>query len=568
MNEKKRTWKKKLAIIVLAILAIIIVPLLVVTALEIYSIYKPTMKPIRYTAEDIDYWPSKGWRLSTPEKQGIDSEKLLEMADFNRKTHSENKRIIIDSVTVIRNGYIVSEMYFNPLFPKDTKHIIHSITKSVMATLIGIAIDKGYIQSVEVPVISFFDDKKIENADQRWKRLTIKHLLTMQTGLKSRDSYLYRYEGLSAMQKTDDWMEYILKLPFEVEPGTRFEYSNMATFVLGAILHKATGEDVLQFARKNLFIPLGIKDVQWEKSPKGIAKAWARMWLKPHDLAKIGQLYLQKGYWDGRQIVSSTWIDDTLTAYGSPNKYRKVYDKNGEWDIGTSGQDWVNSFFFKAFTDGYGYQWWLDKSGIFSAVGTGGQYMTVVPEKKLIVVITSKLSGLDVVYPTKLFEKFILPSIVSNKALPPNLETQKKLSLLSKAPDFENKGKTTAEIPITAYEISAKTFKLETNYFKYDNLKIEFKKGRAFAKVSYNAKEGDYISYRVGLDRTYRLTESNETTYASLGHWKNDTTFIIETEIVGYSSKDKWILTFEDEAVSVEDIGVVGVQKYKGKVHK
>ncbi len=544
--------------------ALVVVPMLLVTTLEIYSMYQPGMDPIRFEEKKVGYWPTKGWRGSTPEQQGIDSKKLLEMADDYLTTHSDNPKIAIDSVTIIRNGFLVSEMYFNPLFSKETKHVVHSVTKSLVSTLIGIAVDKGYIESVDVPVIRFFDADSVNNLDPRWNDLTLKHLLSMQTGLRSRDNKLYRYEGLSAMQKSDDWVEYALNLRFEEDPGIRYEYSNISTFMLGAILKNASGKDTLEFAKEHLFTPLGIEEVQWEKSPKGYAKAWARMWLKPDDMAKIGLLYLQKGKWNNRQIVSTEWIDQTLTAHASPFRYRKVYDAKGEWNLMASGSDWVNNYFLKPFLDGYGYQWWLDKSGSFSAVGTGGQYIICNPEPNLIVVFTSKLHGGNAFFPERLYKKYILPSVVSDQPLPPNAAARKKLVALSETPESGRRISSARAVPPSAYGISGKRYRLAANYFKNDNLELDFVKGRNFARIGYTAKEGDRVGYRIGLDNNHRLTDSAGVTYASHGYWENDTVFIINTEIVGYSSQDKWKLTFTDNRVIVEEFGVVGIQKYEG----
>ena len=564
MNKKK--WKKILKVSLIVLLIIIIIPLLLITALELYTMYMPAMNPIQYDAQVADYSPTQEWKFSTPEEQGMDSEKLLEMVEEYQKANLKDENIMIDSVTIVRNGYIVSEMYFNPLFPKETKHIIHSATKSVTSALIGIAIDKGYIENVDVPVMSFFEDKQIENLDKRWNNLTLKHLLTMQTGLQSRDSYLYDYEKLDKMQKTDDWIRYVLNQSFEVDPGTRFEYSNFASFLLGAILFETTGVDTLEFAKENLFIPLGIEDIIWEKSPKGITKSWARMWLKPNDMAKIGQLYLQKGEWDGEQIISSKWIDASLIAHSSPKKYRKIYDEDGKWDLMKSGGDWTINFFSKPLVEGYGYQWWLGKSKIYSAVGAQGQYIIVAPEENLIVVFTSKLPGMDEFYPIKLFDKFILPSVVSDEPLIVNEDVHKKLALLSEPPELVLENGFVKNISDFAYEISGKIYELGENYFNYNNLKFEFEQDKGFAQISYEVKEGDFVSYQISLDDKYRFTESEGLTYASFGYWIDQSSFVVETEVIGYSTKDKWTFTFEEDKIFVEERGVVGIQNYEGEI--
>jgi len=526
------------------------------------------MDPIIYESVDPDYWPTQDWQTSTPEEQGMDSANLLEMVQFYEKEHAKNENITIDSVTIIRNGYVVADIYFNPLYPKDTEHIIHSCTKSVMSALIGIAIKRGYIKNVDVPVIDILNDKNIENADERIKKLTVKNLLTMKTGLHSQDSYLYRYRGLFETQKTNDWTEHILNLPFEADPGTRFDYSSLASFLVSAIITKATGTDALSFAQEHFFNPLGIEDVKWEKSPKGIYIGWARMWLKPHDMAKIGMLYLQKGKWNDEQIIPADWIEASITAHGDPKKYRYIYDEAGEVDRMLSGGSWIHTNIARPFADGYGYQWWLDKSGLYTALGTGGQFITIVPKENLIVVFTSKLRGKNAFFPAKLLKKYILPSIVSNEPLPADKKAQKRLFSLSDAPSLGLEPKSVPEFPEMARKISGKTYSLDANPWKYNNFKLIFDPEKDLAKFSYTAKENDVVNYRVGLNGVHQLTKTNNNTYAAVGSWTSPNTFSIDCEIIGYSTKDKWNLTFNADEISVEEKGVTGVYTYEGKKRK
>jgi CubicO group peptidase (beta-lactamase class C family) len=526
------------------------------------------MDPIKYESVDPDYWPTQQWQTSTPEDQGMNSNRLIEMVQFYEKEHSKNANITIDSVTIIRNGYVVADIYFNPLYPKDTAHIIHSCTKSVMSALIGIAIERGHIKNVDVPVIDILNDKNIENADEKIRKVTVKDLLTMQTGLHSQDSYLYRYRGLFEAQKTYDWTEHILNLPFEAEPGTRFDYSNLSSFLLSAIITKATGKDTLSFAQEHLFNPLGIKDVKWEKSPKGIFIGWARMWLKPHDMAKIGMLYLQEGKWNGEEIIPADWIEESVTAHADPKKYRYIYNEKGEVDRMLSGGSWIHTNIARPFADGYGYQWWLDKSGMYTALGAGGQYIMIVPQENLIVVFTSKLRGQNTFFPAKLLKKYIIPAIVSNGSLPADKISQKKLSSLSDTPSLALELKSVPELPEIAQKISGQTYSLETNPWKYNNFKLIFDPGKDYAEFSYTAKKNDVVNYRVGLNGSHQLTETNNNTYAVVGSWTSPNTFSIDCEIIGYSTKDKWNLTYNGDEIAVEEKGVTGVYTYEGKKQK
>ncbi|MBN2072736.1 MAG: serine hydrolase [Actinobacteria bacterium] len=562
----KRTFKKILKITGITISSFILFILFIECLGIVYTNYKPQMKSIVYNTISPDYWPTQGWEQSTPEEQGMDSGKILEMVEFYEEKRSENKNILIDSVTIIRNGYIVSEIYFNPLFPKDTVHIIQSCTKSIMSALIGIAIDQGYIKSVDIPIMDIFDDENIGNTDKRINKLTLKDLLTMQTGLHSQDDQWYEYKGLFDWQATDgDWTEYILNLPFEADPGTRFDYSNMASFLLSAIISETTGMDTLSFARKYLFDPMGIKDVRWEKSPQGIYMGFARMWLKPDDMAKIGLLYLQKGKWDRQQLVPSTWIEESLTAYSFPKKYRYIYNDEGRVDYMTSGGAWMSSNLIRPFADGYGYQWWLDKSGMYSAVGTGGQYIMIVPGKNLLVVFTGKLSGIDVFLPATMLNKYIIPSVVSDEPLPVNSTAQNKLASLSEPPQLDIKPGQVQVLPEIAEEISGKTYLLDSNPWNYNHFKLVFDPDKDYAEFSYTAKQKDIVKYQVGMDSVYRLSESNGDTYAAYGYWSAPDTFVIEYELIGYCATGKWVLTFKGDEITVEETGVTGVYNYKGR---
>ena len=526
---------------------------------------RPLLHPSSYVPEIPDYWPTREWKTSTPEEQGMDSSKLVEMLKFYQEKHANNEKIAIDSITIIRNAHIVADIYFNPFFPKDTQHIIHSCTKSIVSALVGIAVEKGYIKGVEVPILELLDKKDAAKIDERLKGLTLFDLLTMQTGWHSQDSYLYQWRGLFEMQTTDDWCSHILNLSFEAEPGTRFDYSNMASFLLAAILKKATGQDSIAFAREQLFEPLGIEDFRWEKSPKGIGIGWGRMWLKPLDMAKIGLLYLQKGKWGDQQIIPAQWVKDSTKAHSFPKKYRYVYNEAAKVDYKVSGGLWLFTNLARPFADGYGYQWWLDKSGRYSAVGTGGQFIIVCPKENLVVAFTSKLSGLHSFLPTKLLDKYILPATVSNKPLKPNEIAYQQLTRLSDPPQLFEEPKPIGVLPAIARQLSELSYSLETNPWQNDDLRLIFESGKDYALLSFTTKGTDLVQYEIGLNNIYRISKSNGDTYAARGTWVTATQFVIDYEQVGYSNKGRWTFTFEGNQISVQEEGVTGIYQYKGK---
>jgi CubicO group peptidase (beta-lactamase class C family) len=331
------------------------------------------------------YWPTDGWRSSTPEAQGMDSEMLAQMFEAIGEQDDD-----VDSVTVIRNGYLVADAAIYPFQP-GSRHVIHSCTKSIVSALIGIAIDEGYIAGVDQPLLDFFPDRTVAHLDVDKEAMTLEHVLTMATGWACRDSYLYRWRGLREMERSQDWVQFMLDLPMAEEPGTRFEYCNGASFVLSAIIQEATGVSALAFAQAHLFGPLGISDVVWPSNPQGINVGWGEMCMRPHDMAKIGYLYLNEGRWDGEQIVPAGWVAASTRKHIS----------------GT-------------LQDGYGYQWWVRDDGVYMALGYAGQFIVVVPEKDLVVVFTSELAEEDFYRPQTLLDHFIIPAARSPAPLPAN----------------------------------------------------------------------------------------------------------------------------------------------------
>ena len=343
-----------------------------------------------------DYWPTSSWKTATPESQGVDSELLVKMLDTIWK-----KDIDIDSVLVIRNGYILLDAYNHPYNP-NTRHNTYSCTKSVSSALIGIAIDKGYIKSINQSVMDFFPKYTTKSLNDDKKVITLKHLLTMTSGLYCRDSYLYQWRGLMQMKFSKNWIKFIIDLPMAEKPGTHFEYCNGVSFLLSAILQKQTGEKSLSFAKKNLFDPLGITNVRWPSNPQGITIGYGELHMIPRDMAKFGILYLNNGVWEGQQIISSQWIKEST---------RKHIDAN--------------------MVPGYGYQWWIVSPDIYTAIGHQGQFIMVVPRKNLVAVFTSSLAMEDFYTPLGLLAAYIVPAMKSSTPMAENSDKSNEIKSYS-----------------------------------------------------------------------------------------------------------------------------------------
>ena len=324
---------------------------------------KPTSLPV--------YWPTDAWRTSTPEQQGMDSAQLARMfAEINQQHFSLN------SVLIIRHGYLVTEVYVPP-FQADTKRKIYSITKSIISALVGIALDQGYLHDVNQKALDFFTDRTIANNDTRKHAITLKHLLTMTSGLQP------------STQDRGDIVQKTLNLPMVAKPGVKWDYNTDSTHLLSAILQKVTGQSALAFAQTQIFTPLGITDVAWSTDANGVNIGGSALKMTPRDLAKFGYLYLHGGVWNGRQVVPRDWVQ-TSTA-----KQVDCTEKRG-----------------------YGYLWWQMPFGGYAALGYGGQEILVFPEHDLVVVFTT--SPMDEKKLWKLVSDFILPAVRSGEPLPDN----------------------------------------------------------------------------------------------------------------------------------------------------
>lgn len=316
-------------------------------------------------------WPARTWLASRPTEQDMSSALLAEMLEY-----IVDRELLIDSVHVVRNGYLVLDAYQYP-FEKGDLHIIHSCTKSIVSTLIGLAIEDGLISGVDEALADVFPEFA------EGSRLNIEHLLTMTTGLDSRDSYLYRWEGLSEMRRSDDWVGFALTRPAVAPPGSRFDYSNMASFLLSAALHRKTGQTAEEYARQRLFGPIGIQEIRWPQNPQGISIGWGELRMHPLDLARVGLLFLREGQWDSEQVVPKSWVARATKRHVAAGTLREHY----------------------------GYQWWVDHSGVYMALGYAGQYLIVDPDMDLVVVFTSSLPDPQFYAPWELYAEYVRPSV-------------------------------------------------------------------------------------------------------------------------------------------------------------
>lgn len=339
-------------------------------------------------------WPTMGWPKGRPASVGLDESILINFdADL-----ASGKYMMLDSFQVFRCGTeVFSRKYahdYGKIYAKEAKtkgplnarltgpynyfdpdwhpyyhgtdlHSMQSVTKTVTSVIFGVAITRGdFKAALDTPILKYFNEAKVKNVDDRKRRITLKNVLTMTTGLSWSESDLFeggQHDDMAHMEATDDWVQYVIDKPMAEEPGKVWNYSSGSAELLADIFQKETGQDIDSYGEKYLFAPLGINHY-WKRNYIGTVDTEGGLYLNGDGLAKIGYLYLHEGLWDGKQIVSKDWVQKSLTPY-----MHAYYDYE------------------------YGYQWWLEPLNgelVWWALGLGGEKLAVFPRENLIAVFT------------------------------------------------------------------------------------------------------------------------------------------------------------------------------------
>ncbi|HVO44080.1 MAG TPA: serine hydrolase [Aggregatilineales bacterium] len=463
------------------------------------------------------YWPTRGWQTSTPEQQGMDSAKLAAMLD-----EIHEKGLPLHGMLIVRNGYVVLETYSYP-FQGESRHWVASITKSVTSALIGIAIDKGYIDGVEHKLLNFFPDRTIANVDPQKRSITLGHVLSMASGLDW-PTHGPQEDLWGPYSRSKDKVQYVLDRPVVYTQGTFFAYNSGGAHLLSAIVQKTTVLSTRDFAQKNLFAPLGISDIYWLSDEAGINWGEGGLALIPRDLAKFGYLYLNNGLWDGQSVVSEAWVRASTTPH--------IETRNPGY--GLSPQ--------------YGYQWWVDADGAYKATGAAGQRLFVIPSQALVVVFVGGASSLDSdIVPETLLTSFILPAIKSTTPLPANREQYAGLESRVRTRAVPDP-RPVPPLPAVARQISGKTYNVSYNSLGIDAFALDFSGDQASVKVFMGGKSQDA---RIGLDNVYRTTtlQPSGALLALRGYWLDSKTFVLSI-FQGNGSTTEVHLVFEDKHVA------------------
>jgi CubicO group peptidase (beta-lactamase class C family) len=328
---------------------------------------------------------SRSLPRSTPERQGISSADIVDFVDT-----ADRQIDTMNSFMLIRHGSVVAEGWWGP-YDAATPHILYSLSKSFTSTAVGLAIGEGKM-SLDDEVLKFFPEEAPAEPSANLKAMRVRDLLRMATGNQTEAPILTQNES---------WTRAFLAHPVPFKPGTHFLYNSPATYMLSAIVQKVTGTTVLDYLKPRLFEPLGIDNPNWVASPQGITAGAYGLSLRTEEIARFGQLYLQKGRWKDRQIVPSKWIEEATARQISNGS-----SPNSDWD------------------QGYGYQFWRSRHNTYRADGAFGQYCMIIPEFDAVVVITSGVRDMQIVM--NLVWHKLLPAMKPNQ-LRENAAAQKKL---------------------------------------------------------------------------------------------------------------------------------------------
>jgi CubicO group peptidase (beta-lactamase class C family) len=290
---------------------------------------------------------------------------------------------------IIRHGKVVADAYYAP-YVTGISHDLRSVTKSVVSTLTAIELQHGLLDTVDHPVVDLFPDKHILNIDDNKKAMTVQSLLDMTSGIDWQEKAYTPDETIMRMYQSPDRTEFVLSQPMSSAPGTKFYYNSGNPYVLSALITKKTGQSAFDFAKKELFEPLGVKSAKWGRvDAQGVTDGEAGLSLAPHDMAKIGYLYLHQGVWDGKQIIPPSWVDRA---------------KEGNV-LATFGFHYANL-------------WWsLPEKGAYMARGRHSQLILVLPKLDVVAVMTGVLRDDEYYSASRLIDD-ISNSVKSDTPLP------------------------------------------------------------------------------------------------------------------------------------------------------
>ncbi|MET4442842.1 CubicO group peptidase (beta-lactamase class C family) [Bradyrhizobium sp. GM2.2] len=463
-------------------------------------------------AAEASVWPIPDWQVSSPEEEGMDSAELAKVVAYGKSKS-------FDSLLITRHGRIVLDAYYAP-YTGDIPHNLNSATKSMVSSLVAMLRKDGVLDRFEHPVLDVVADGDVANVDEGKKSITVQHLLDMTSGLEWDEGFEGgREQSMIDMRRSPDWVKFILDRPMSSHaPGELFYYNSGNSHLLSAIVTKLAGTATATYANARLFGPLGIAPPFWRRDPQGIAIGGFGLSLRPHDMAKIGYLYLRRGEWAGQQLLPSEWVDTVSHA---------TISMNARAD---SSLTYHNQF------------WALPDRHVFMAVGYHCQVIMVFPDLDIVAAMTAK----DFCSFRRMAEG-ISGAVKSDTPLPADPDAA---HLLADAVSDVTTEKPTevGPAPQIASMISGKTYRFADNALDVRSLSLSFTDRPGYAvEIDTHNPANPVIQMRgpIGLDGVYRKSELTSFGLRAVkGTWVSGDTFAVDVQYVGLGEQQKFSLSF------------------------
>ncbi|CAN5702326.1 hypothetical protein BH10BAC2_BH10BAC2_15290 [soil metagenome] len=467
--------------------------------------------------------------VSTPEAEGVSSKAIMNFLDAAAKSRTE-----FHSIMILRHGKVIAQGWWNP-YAADLKHTMYSCSKSFTATAIGFAVSEKRL-TVNDKVTSFFPGELPGTISDFLAALTIKDVLTMSDGQEPDPTF-------TVASRDSNWAKSFLAVPILYRPGTKFLYNSLGTYMLSAIVQKVTGQKVIDYLRPRLFEPLGIEGMDWEVDPKGINTGGWGLRIKTEDMAKFGQLFLQKGVWKGKQILPASWIEEasTLKIVQHP-EYTQAKKDSSDWE------------------QGYCYQMWRCRHNAYRGDGAFGQYIIVMPDQDAVIIITAETP--DMQEEINLVWQYLLPAMQDEKLTVRKrtiAKLTKKLSSLELPLPVANNA-------AVAANIANKAFQLEANEKHIQSLLFNFKDNNCTLQLSTDTATHQ-LTFALAQWHTAETTKRGPSLVAGAKAsfvglpafkidgaytWKNEHTLELTLRYIESPHTEKMICHFDGDNISVD----------------
>lgn len=460
---------------------------------------------------------------SLPEQQGISSSAILKFLEAVSTSKQE-----FHSLMILRHGHVVAESWWAP-YSLEHREQLYSLSKSFTSTAIGFAVTEGLL-SVDDPIIKFFPDDRPAEISENLAALKVKHLLMMGVG-HAKDSIMLLEASPSGVR----WEKTFLSQPVVFKPGSQFMYNSGASYMLSSIVKKVSGKTAHEYLRTRLYEPLDIQGATWTENFEGVNMGASHLRMKTENLAKFGQLYLQKGKWNGKQVLSEKWIAEATSKQIENGK------NDSSWGYG------------------YGYQFWMNPPGGYRADGAFGQFSMVLPEQDAVVVITSE--SIDTKTTMQLVWEELVPAMTQKGPIESSDDHHKLWNELKGLKYDPPKLQTHSAI---ATKISGKEFMLDKNQFNARSVSFKFVGDQCIFTLKENGKPDIVIAN--GMN--HWIKEGNlkpephslfslrridfDSIVAASATWQDEKTLLLTWRFIETVHGDSLTCTFEGDKLNIK----------------